>query len=75
MKFTTFPVVPWLKLSATAVAAPAYINLKSLPLINIYPPTSCLPISYQYENQALPTTDQTAPRGSYRKGGVVSVTP
>ncbi len=54
-----------LKLSATGVSAPPNVNLRTLPLISIDPPISCRPIKYQYENQALSTTDQTAPRGSY----------
>ena len=54
-----------LQLKATGVAAPPNVNLKNLPLVPINPPTSCEQIKFHYENQALSTTDQTAPRGSY----------
>ena len=54
-----------LKLTATGVSAPPNVNLKNLPLQTISPPVSCETIRQQYENQALSTTDQSAPRGSY----------
>ena len=57
--------VDMLKLQATGVAAPPNVNLKNLALVTINPPTSCQKIQYQYENQQLSSTDQTAPRGSY----------
>jgi hypothetical protein len=54
-----------LRLQATGVSNPPNVNLKDLPLVTINPPTSCTQIKYHYENQALSTTSQTAPRGSY----------
>jgi hypothetical protein len=41
------------------------LNLKSLPLQTISPPTSCQTIRFQYENQKLPATEQDHPSSSY----------
>jgi hypothetical protein len=62
---TPVPTVSSLKLSATGVSLPQNVNLKNLNLVTIDPPTSCQQTKYHYENQALASTDQTAPRGSY----------
>ena len=60
-----YPSISTLRLTAHGVSEPPNVNLKNLSLVTINPPTSCQTISYHYQNQALSTTDQTAPRGSY----------
>jgi hypothetical protein len=62
---TPVPKVDALQLKATGVSAPPNVNLKNLPLVTVDPPASCQRIQRHYENQALSTTSQTAPRGSY----------
>jgi hypothetical protein len=54
-----------LKLNSVGVTPPNNVNLKKLPLKTIDPPTSCQRIQFQYENQNLASTNQSAPRGSY----------
>jgi hypothetical protein len=58
-------VLSSLRLTSLGTAPNVNINLKNLGLITIDPPASCQRIQYQYENQNLPATDQTAPKGSY----------
>ena len=65
------PILKSLKLQGFGQVSKVNINLKDLTLTTINPPTSCVPIAFQYENQNLPTTDTV---GSSKPGSQYSLT-
>ena len=59
---TPYSKISKLMLQSHGVTPPGNINLKNLALVTR---TTCQQISYHYDNEALPATDTTNPRGSY----------
>ncbi len=59
------PTVAALHLYSTGTSPNVNVNVANLPLQQIDPPTSCQTIRFHYENQALPATEETAPKSSY----------
>jgi hypothetical protein len=54
-----------LQLRSVGTSPNVNLNIKSLSLQTINPPTSCQTIRFQYENQKLPATEQDHPSSSY----------
>ena len=59
------PTLTEFHLQSTGTSPNVNINLGTVGLTTINPPTSCQQIKYHYENQLLPATEQTAPKSSY----------
>jgi photosystem II stability/assembly factor-like uncharacterized protein len=59
------PTVAALHLYSTGTSPNVNVNLMNLPMQEIDPPTSCQTIRFDYENQSLPATEETAPKSSY----------
>lgn len=59
------PTLTEFHLQSTGTSPNVNINLGTVGLTTISPPTSCQTIRYHYENQLLPSTEETAPKSSY----------
>jgi hypothetical protein len=59
------PSLTELHLQSTGTSPNVNINLKDVGVTTINPPTSCQQIRFHYENQLLPSTEETAPKSSY----------
>ncbi|MFN2545294.1 MAG: choice-of-anchor D domain-containing protein [Actinomycetota bacterium] len=54
-----------LKLVSHGFHSNVNLNMKNLSRVSLSPPTTCLPVMYQYENQNLPNTDRAGNQGAY----------
>lgn len=61
---TPYATVDQIALASFGVHPNTSVTIKNAPLVSINPPTSCVPLRFQFE-KALPSTDQNNKKGSY----------